>query len=143
MLLVDDDPEFLSMARRVIARERVLVDVRFVNEGAEALRLLGIASGSRGFAENVVAMFVDLHMPGMDGWEILRRVRSHVVTRQIPVIIVSSSSDEDDVRSSYERGANSYMVKHQHPEEPGHDLIRAIRYWSELNRAPWAPGAVA
>ena len=143
VLLVDDDEDFLHIARRAIRREQFPVDVRTMGSGAEALRFLGLAANGHGTPPppNLVVAFVDLDMPFVTGWEVLRWVRQNVETHDLPVVMVSSSARTLDVRHSYDLGANSYLVKQFDPTEPGHFLARAIRYWCELNRvAGWAPG---
>ena len=77
-------------------------------------------------------------MPGVGGWELLRRIRADEQLRRVPVVILSSSSRVEDVRRSYDLGANSYVVKSYDPAGPGCYLARAARYWLELNCAgPW------
>jgi two-component system response regulator len=142
VLLVDDDPDFLEVAKGAIARMDLRADVRYLNDSAEALRMIGIGAGRGGPPENLVAVFADLDMPGITGWDILRRVRANPLTRQLPVVIVSSSTRPEDVKASYDLGASSYLVKHFELREPGDYLARAVRYWCEQNRVPWAPGAV-
>lgn len=143
VLLVDDDEDFLHIARRALQRAPVKAEVRLLPDGGQALRVLGLAGDGEasGPPRNLVALFVDLDMPLVNGWEILGRVREDPRTHDLPVVVVSSSSRVDDVRRSYELGANSYMVKQFDPAGPGRYLATAIHYWVELNRAPgWAPG---
>lgn len=144
ILLVDDDEDFLHIARRAISREKLTADVVVLGSGVDALRYLGLAGngGSSVPPANLIAVFVDLDMPTVTGWEILRRMRSNSDTHDIPVVVVSSSARALDMRHSYDLGANSYLVKQFDAVEPGHYLTRAIRYWCELNRVPgWAPGS--
>jgi two-component system response regulator len=144
ILLVDDDDDFLEIAERAIRREEVRALVQVVRNGDEALQFLGLARPEEavGPPANLVAVFLDLDMPRVTGWDVLDRVRSDARTRELPVVVVSSSARREDVRRSYDLGANSYVVKHFDPAGPGRYLARAIRYWSELNRVPgWAPGA--
>lgn len=144
ILLVDDDDDFLHIADRAIRREQVRARVHVVRNGDEALRFLGLANGGEGGGPpaNLVAVFLDLDMPVVSGWDVLDRVRGDARTRELPVVIVSSSARREDVRRSYDLGANSYVVKRIDPAGPGRYLARAIRYWSELNRVPgWTPGA--
>jgi two-component system response regulator len=144
VLLVDDDEDFLHIARRAISRAQIQADVRAMTSGTEALRFLGLTAdaGSSNPPPNLVVVFVDLDMPLVTGWEILRRVRANTITRDLPVVVVSSSARPLDMRHSYDLGANSYLVKQFDPAEPGRYVARAIRYWCELNRVPgWRPGA--
>ena len=139
ILLVDDDPDYLEIARRALRLERLDVEVLAARDGADALRILGLAgSGNGATPANLVVAFLDLDMPGLDGWDVLRRVRADARLRLLPVVIVSSSPRIEDVRRSYDLGANSYVVKCYDPAGPGRYLARAARYWLELNCAgPW------
>jgi CheY-like chemotaxis protein len=69
----------------------------------------------------------------MDGRDALREIRAHAETRHIPVVIVSSSSRESDVRECYALGANSFVVKQLTPWSPGEYLVNAARYWLDMN----------
>ena len=138
VLLVDDDEDYLHIASRAIQREQVRADIRVVRSGQEALDYLGLEQTPPGVSRpnSLVAAFVDLNLPGVNGWEILRRIRADERLRELPVIVVSSSARESDVRQSYDLGANSYVVKRYDPSGPGRYLARAIRYWTELNSVP-------
>ena len=146
VLLVDDDDDFLDIADRAIRREQLRARVHVVRNGDEALRFLGLTAGSAENSPpaNLVAVFLDLDMPVITGWDILDRMRGDARTRDLPVVIVSSSARREDVRRSYDLGANSYVVKRLDPAGPGRYVARAIRYWSELNRVSgWTPSADA
>ena len=139
ILLVDDDEDYLLIAGRAIQREEVRADIRVLKNGQEVLAYLGLdGSGTDPDARpaNLVAAFVDLNLPGLNGWELLRRIRADERLRELPVIVVSSSARASDVRQSYDLGANSYVVKRYDPSGPGRYLARAIRYWTELNCVP-------
>ncbi len=139
ILIVDDDEDYLEIASRAIRRERLDAEVHVARTGADALRILGLeARPADGASPRVVAAFVDLNMPGVDGWEVLRRVRADERLRRLPVVMISSSARHEDIRRSYDLGANSYVVKQYGDPEPGRYLARAVRYWTELNSAaPW------
>jgi len=140
VLIVDNDEDFLYIARRALEREHVRADVRFARNGTEALSLLGLVDDHLGPPINLVAVFLDLNMPGVNGLEVLRRVRENACTKDLPVVVVSTSSRSSDLRLSYRYRANSYVVKRFEPAGPGRYLAQAVRYWCELNhvtgRAP-------
>jgi len=81
-------------------------------------------------------ILLDLNMPVLDGWEVLRRLRSDRRTHQIPVVVISTSDRPQDVQKSYELGANSFVVKRFESKDPGGYLAETARYWVELNRPP-------
>lgn len=140
ILLVDDDEGHLMVAKRAIERSDIDATLHVAHNGKEALDLLGIAGedapDSEKLPPRLVLVMLDLWMPGVGGWEVLRRLRESKLARQVPVVVVSSSDRPGDVRRSYELGANSYLVKRFDPSRPGGYLADAARYWIELNQPP-------
>ncbi len=138
ILLVEDDPNDLAVALRALDRAGLVESVRVLRDGQEALRRLGLDAEepvpSRGRAPRVI--FLDLKMPKVDGFEVLREIRASEHVRDVPVVVISSSNRESDVRRSYRLGANSFLVKRYDPVRPGSYLADAARYWIDLNRAP-------
>jgi CheY-like chemotaxis protein len=139
ILLVDDDDDYLFVALRAIERTGLRARVRVARSAAEALAMLGLKPGDTGPPPRIVLVMLDLRMPGEDGLEVLRRMHESDRTRAIPVVVVSSSDRPDDVRQSYELGANSYVVKRYLSGPPGAYVAAAARYWVELNEVPGSP----
>jgi CheY-like chemotaxis protein len=140
ILLVDDDEDHLLVARRAIERADLPADVRVAGAGDEALRVLGLHAPSADPPPPVKVVMLDLGLPDMSGWEVLKRIRASERTRRTPVVVVSSSNRPEDVRRSYELGANSYLVKRFDRRHPGDYLAEAARYWVELNEPSRGPG---
>jgi CheY-like chemotaxis protein len=138
VLLVDDDEDYLFVARRAIERAKLRVDVRVTRDGDEALRVLGLRPGGVEPASphTVVVVMLDLRMPGLSGLDVLRQIRENDRTRELPVVVVSTSDQPDDVARSYELGANSYVVKQMDTDSPGAYVAETARYWVELNEPP-------
>ncbi len=139
ILLVDDDEMHLLIAQRAIARAELPVEVRLAGSGGEALRQLGLHPGATGPASAFALMLLDIGLPDMSGWDVLKRVRECARLRPLPVVVVSSSDRPEDVRRGYELGANSYVVKRHEVGRPGGYLAEAARYWVMLNSAPTVP----
>jgi CheY-like chemotaxis protein len=135
VLVVDDDEDHLFVARRALERSNLQADLCIARDGADALRLLGLLPEPADPlpSTRIVVVMLDLRMPGLSGWEVLRRVRDTDRTRHLPVVVVSSSDRADDVQRSYMLGANSYVVKRFQADQPGAYLAEAARYWIELN----------
>jgi two-component system response regulator len=138
LLLVDDDEDYLYVARRAIERAKLHADVRVTRDGDEALRVLGLRSSGVEPAppHTVVVVMLDLRMPGLGGLEVLREIRASERTRELPVVIVSTSNQPEDVARSYAHGANSYVVKRLDAESPGSYVVDTARYWLETNEPP-------
>jgi CheY-like chemotaxis protein len=137
ILLVDDSGEDLAIALRALRRAHLPLEVRTARDGGEALQSLRAEGARPGDGASLPeVIFLDVHMPRMDGFEVLKTLRSMPHTRSIPVVMVSTSSWPEDVRRAYELGANSYLVKRFDRDDPGAFIADAARYWVELNYLP-------
>ncbi|HVP38935.1 MAG TPA: response regulator [Candidatus Saccharimonadales bacterium] len=141
VLLVDDEADYLFVARRALHRACIQAEIQTAADGGEVLRLLGLDTdpGVGSPPEGLAVILLDINMPGLDGIEVLRRIRFARRTRDIPVVMVSSSDRPDEVRLSYQVGANSFIVKRFDRENPGAYVAEAARYWIDLNRPPAIP----
>lgn len=141
ILLVDDDQDFLAVAERAIQRADLRTVVYLAHSSVEAMELLGLRGGWDEGAlhpPDLVMVMLDLSMPGQSGWELLQSIRQEPRTKQLPVVVVSSSDRREDVEKSYELGANSFLLKRFDPRGAGRYLAEAARYWIELNQPPGA-----
>lgn len=131
IVLVEDNGNDVAVAMRAFRRCRLAERVIVLRDGEEALEFL------RGLnaAQVPKVVFLDIKMPRRDGWELLRELRADARLRHVPVVMVSWSDHEEDVRAAYRLGANSYMVKRLDPLSPGEYLVDAARYWVDLNRS--------
>lgn len=140
ILLVDDNPDDRIFALRALKREGLGERVLTARDGIEALAALGIEPEDPSRPRPRV-VFLDLRMPRMDGWEVLRRIRANPRTARLPVVVVSSSDRPEDVDRSYDLGANSFLLKHEDTRRPGRNLAEAAHYWIDLNHASRRTGA--
>lgn len=145
ILLVEDNQDDEELALLAFKKGQVLNDVIVARDGAEALDYL-FATGP--YAERDVSnlpqlMLLDLKLPKVDGHEVLRRVRADPRTRRLPVVILTSSREEEDLIRGYDLGANSYVRK---PVDFG-QFVEAVRqlqvYWLVLNEAPPSKGSLS
>jgi two-component system response regulator len=140
LLLIEDDRDYVDVIARAFQKAGLTVEFRVARDGQEALDALGLEATRNdqcGGLPRVV--FLDLKMPRVDGWEVLRRMRASPRTARLPVVVVSGSDRPEDIRRSYALGANSYLLKRFDPRGPGADLAEAARYWIEMNQVTQEP----
>ena len=129
VLLVEDEPAMAHLISYVI--EECGGEVVVARDGIEALRRL---LGDGGLRPRLVLM--DLHMPQMDGLEVLSRLKKDRRTRLLPVVMISSSEDPHDLEESYVLGANGYIHKSSMSLSLPEQVKRTARYWLEVNESP-------
>lgn len=110
VLLVDDNPADIDLTRDVLSRNSCRSNVHSVDDGIEAIAFLK-RKGKYKSALRPDVIFLDLNLPGKDGRAVLAEAKSDPALRKIPIVIFSTSSAHNDVRSSYELGANCYVTK--------------------------------
>ena len=138
VLLVDDDPDERELSLHALRAHGVLGRIQVAENGAEALDFLfGTgAHAQRNLQEQPRMILLDLHMPKVDGLEVLRQVKADPRTRTIPVVLLTSSQKESDQIRSYELGVNSYLVKPVDFKQFTDVVRQAGLYWLQLNQYP-------
>ena len=113
VLIVEDDPRDVELTLRALRQPESATNFHVVRDGAEALDFLFArgAYSDRAALEQPWLVLLDLKLPKVDGHEVLRQLRADERTRTMPVIVMSSSGEERDIRRSYALGADSYIVK--------------------------------
>ncbi len=138
ILLVEDNPDDAALTLRALRKTAILSEVTWLRDGVEALDYL-FCTGP--YAErNPLAMpaliILDLKLPKVDGLEVLRRLRGNQRTQCIPVVILTSSREQQDMIKSYRLGANSYIHK-QIDFVKFTETVRQMKsYWLTLNEPP-------
>jgi two-component system, response regulator len=138
IFLVEDNPDDEELALLALKKNHILNKIVVVRDGEEALNyLFGLGSYTgRNVSQQPQVILLDLNLPKMGGLEVLQRLRADDRTQLIPVVILTSSSEQEDILSSYRLGANSYVRK---PVE-FHRFSDAVRqlglYWLLLNENP-------
>ena len=113
ILMADDDPEDRLLAKDALVDAALATDIRFVSDGEELMDYLrGRARyGSAAAAPRPSLILLDLNMPRKDGREALEEIKADPELRNIPVVILTTSHDHEDIANSYRAGANSYITK--------------------------------
>ena len=140
ILLVEDNPVDLDLTRRAFARSQLTNPLDVARDGAEALDWL--ARWDAGEPLPLVVL-LDLKLPKVDGLEVLRRYRAHAQARSVPIVVLTSSSEDCDIARAYAEGANSYIVKPVDFDKFLEVTSQIKLYWCLLNQPPsaHAPGA--
>jgi CheY-like chemotaxis protein len=137
ILLVEDNDDDAELALRALRQHNLANAIEHVRDGDEALRLLFEDDGSRdGLAAQPRLILLDLKMPKVDGIEVLRTLKTDSRTRHIPVVVLTSSQEEQDVVRSYELGVNSYIIKPVDFQQFTEAARTLGMYWMLLNHAP-------
>jgi len=138
ILLVEDNADDEELTLRALKKNNIQNDVVIARDGVEALDyLFGTGAYARRDTSNVPAVtLLDLKLPKVDGLEVLRRLRADERTKYLPVVILTSSKEEQDLLNGYKFGANSYIRK---PVDFA-QFTEAVRnlglYWLLLNESP-------
>lgn len=138
ILLVEDNPRDEALTLRALRKSNIVNDVIVARDGVEALDYF-FGTGTHAGRDTTVMpqlVLLDLKLPKVDGLEVLRKIRADENTRRLPVVVFTSSSEEEDMIKSYDLGANSYVRK---PVEFV-QFLEATRqlgiYWLVLNQVP-------
>ncbi|HEB86418.1 MAG TPA: response regulator [Gammaproteobacteria bacterium] len=134
ILLVEDNPDDEALALRALKKSAITDDLVVARDGVEALDYL-LHQNKRGI-DLPALVLLDINLPRLDGLEVLRRLRENTVTRLLPVVMLSSSREEQDISSSYEYGCNSYIRKPVDFKKFSDMIVLVERYWLRLNEAP-------
>lgn len=138
ILLIEDNADDEALAIRALKKNNILNEVIVARDGAEALDYLFGTGAHAGRDLNVLPQVVllDLKLPKISGLEVLKRIREDARTRFQPVVILTSSKEEQDLIGSYSLGANSYIRKPVDFSQFAEAVRQVGLYWLVLNEAP-------
>jgi CheY-like chemotaxis protein len=137
ILLAEDNPKDVELTLEAMSENSLANDIIVVSDGVEALEYLRCQGKYKNRkAGNPAAILLDIKMPRMDGIEVLRIIRSDAALKKIPVVVLTSSREENDLISTYELGVNAYVVKPVDFKQ----FIEAVKqigsFWAVLNELP-------
>jgi two-component system response regulator len=139
ILLVEDNPDDVALTLRALKSNNITNDVIVAQDGVQALDYL-FGSGDKPASEVLPAVvLLDLKLPKVSGLEVLERIRNDDRTHLLPVVILTSSDEEQDLVRGYKLGANSYVRKPVDFVEFTQAAKQLGLYWLLMNRAPPAP----
>lgn len=138
ILIVEDNPADSELMLRALKKDNLANQVYLVEDGAEAIDFLFCRGkySDRSQTKPPKVIFLDLKLPKVSGIEVLKAIRSNEGTARLPVVVVTSSREDPDIRTAYELGANAYVVKPVNFD----DFINAVRhtgfFWMLVNQSP-------
>jgi two-component system response regulator len=138
ILLVEDNPDDVRLTLHAFKKCNIANEVVVASDGVEALDYLfgAGAYAGRDLSEQPAVVFLDLKLPKIDGLDVLRRMRADLRAKLLPVVVLTSSREEQDIVASYDLGANSYIRKPVDFDQ----FIEAVHqlglYWLLLNETP-------
>ncbi len=137
ILIVEDNPNDVELMLRVFKWYSFSDSIEVVEDGEEALEFIYSTGRHAGRVSGMPRMILlDLKLPGMDGIEVLRRLKGDPATRAIPVVMLTASSEEKDIVESYNLGVNSYIVKPVQFYQFVDSIKQLGAYWRQLNQHP-------
>ena len=152
ILLIEDNPDDRELMRLAFIKEKISHNLIIVSDGIEALNyLLGQDSfdedsdreiDDNNVTSNLALILLDLNLPTINGIEVLRRIRAHPRTRLLPVVIISSSNEPQDLIDSYINGCNSYVRKPIHFTQLQEFVREISSYWLTINQLPPVSGVL-
>jgi len=135
ILLVEDNQEDAELTLRALRKHNLANRVKVIPDGEEAMDYI-FAEGEyadREMSYKPRVIFLDLKLPKVSGNEILKRIKSDERTKQIPVVVLTSSREEKDLEECYENGANSFIVKPVDFDKFFNSVVELGLYWMVLN----------
>jgi two-component system response regulator len=138
ILLVEDNPNDVELALHALKNNKIANSIHVVRDGVEALEFLFETGANAGKAINPrpKVILLDLKLPKLNGLEVLKRIKSDERTQMIPVVVLTSSSEERDIVESYRLGVNSFITKPVDFEQFTEAVRQLGLYWLLLNQPP-------
>ena len=138
ILIVEDNPNDAELTIRALKKQNLANQVFVVEDGEEALDFIYCRGqyGGRDPNKPLRVIFLDLKLPKINGLEVLKEIKSNSITRNLPVVVVSSSKEDPDIKTAYELGANSYVVKPVDFDTFVEAMSHTGLYWLLVNVSP-------
>jgi len=138
ILLVEDNPQDAELTVRSLKKQNLANRLFTVEDGAEALDFVYCRGkyATRSAGQSPKVILLDLKLPKVGGLDVLRALKQDETTRSIPVVILTSSREDPDIKAAYDLGANSYVVKPVDFESFAEAVSRLGLYWLLVNQPP-------
>ncbi len=134
LCLIEDNPNDVELTQIALRKAGLNIEMIVYRDGALAIE--GLLASDSDLHHDLQMVLLDLKLPRINGFEVLQRLRSDARFDTIPVVILTSSAVESDIRKAYSLRANSYIVKPIDYIEHAKALTQSVRYWLETNTLP-------
>lgn len=135
ILIVEDNPQDAELTIRALRKHNLANKICIAEDGAEALDFIfckGKFAG-RDFSKPPKVIFLDLKLPKISGLEVLQEIKSNLLTKSLPVVMITSSREDPDIKKAYELGVNSYVVKPVNFDDFLNAMSQTGLYWLLVN----------
>lgn len=138
ILLVEDNPQDAELTIRALKKHNLANQIHLAEDGEEALNFIFCKNqyANRNILIPPKVIFLDLKLPKISGLEVLQELKSNPLTKSIPIVMVTSSHEEPDIKKAYELGVNSYVVKPVNFEDFLSAMSQTGLYWLLVNEIP-------
>jgi len=135
ILIIDDDPDYRMLVRDSIKNAQIINEIFEAETGEQGLEFLNHSCESNQ-SQMPGLIYLDVNLPGIDGLQVLKQIRSDARFQHIPVVMMTSLDEDREKIQAAEYGANSYTIKSSHPEQFINTVVTATRYWLGVHRHP-------
>jgi two-component system, response regulator len=137
-LIVEDNPHDAELIMRTLIKKNLAKQFYIAEDGEEALDFLFCRGkfSSRNPLNLLKVIFLDLKLPKINGLEVLKELKTSMITKKVPVVIITSSKEDMDIKSAFELGANSYVVKPVEFDSFLEAITNTGFYWLMVNEPP-------
>lgn len=137
ILLVEDDPKDVELTLEALTEIQLANNVTVVEDGVEAMEFLQYQGKYKSRKpENPIVILLDIKMPRMSGFEVLHAIRNDEKLKKIPIVMLTSSHEEVDLKMGYENGTNAFVVKPVDAREFIHAVKQIGIFWALINELP-------
>lgn len=138
ILIVEDNPQDAELTIRALRKHKLANKIHIAEDGAEALDFIFCKGkySNRNFENPPKVIFLDLKLPKVNGLEVLQEIKLNPLTKSLPVVMVTSSREDPDIKRAYELGVNSYVVKPVNFDDFLNAMSHTGLYWLLVNETP-------
>jgi len=138
ILIVEDNPQDAELTIRALRKNKLANKIHIAEDGAEALDFIFCDGkySNRNFENPPKVIFLDLKLPKVNGLEVLQKIKLNPLTKSLPVVMITSSREDPDIKKAYELGVNSYVVKPVNFDDFLNAMSHTGLYWLLVNQTP-------